>query len=169
MNGALLIRRKELVTGLPLLRAASDELRTTGYVLRYTGLLGVLAEGLGSAGQVGQGLTVIGDALARSERSDGRWCMAELLRIKGELMLQLAGDRSIPEAEACLLGAIDVAQEQGALFWELRAATSLARLWRDQGRSVDATALLQPVYDQFTEGFGTADLKAAKALLDDLE
>jgi predicted ATPase len=71
-------------------------------------------------------------------------------------------------AEELLQQSLDWARRQGALAWELRAATSLGRLWHDQGRSADATAFLQPVYDRFTEGFATADLKAAKALLDDL-
>jgi predicted ATPase len=66
------------------------------------------------------------------------------------------------------LQALDWAKRQAALSWELRAATSLARLWRDQGRPADGATLLQPVYDRFTEGFATADLKSAKALLDDL-
>jgi len=74
--------------------------------------------------------------------------------------------QSVSAAEDCFVAAIDVAREQGALSWELRAATSLARLLRDLNRSADALALLQPVYNQFTEGFDTADLKTAKALLD---
>ena len=169
LKGVLLIRRKELVTGLPLLRAASDELRMAGYVLRYTGLVGVLAEGFGSAGQVAEGLTAVEDALARSERSEGRWCMAELLRVKGELLLLDGASNAAAVAEDHFRQALEWAHRQGALSWELRAATSLARLWRGLDRSADAPALLQPVYDQFTEGFRTADLKAAKALLDDLQ
>jgi len=76
--------------------------------------------------------------------------------------------RASPEAEECFQHAGEIAHEQGALAWELRAAMSLARLWHGQNRRSEALALLQPVYDRFTEGFDTADLKAAKALLDTL-
>jgi predicted ATPase len=167
-KGVLLIRRGEVVTGLPLLRAALDELRGTGYVLRYTGFLGVFAEGLGGAGQAAEGLTTIEEALARSEHGEGRWCTAELLRIKGELLRLQGAPNAAAAAEDHFRQALDWARRQGALSWELRAATSLARLLRDQGRSADETALLQPVYDRFTQGFDTADLKAAKGLLDAL-
>jgi predicted ATPase len=136
--------------------------------LRYIGFLGALAEGLGGAGQVAEGLMAIEEALARSERNDARWCMAELLRIKGELLLSKGAPNAAAAAEDHFRRALDWARRQTALSWELRAATSLARLFREQGRSADATALLQPVYDRFTEGFDTADPKAAKALLDEL-
>src|SRR4029077_9109756 len=92
------------------------------------------------------------------------WVIADFLRVKGELLL-LQGPEGAAAAEDHFRQALDWAGRQGALSWELRAATSLARLLRDQGRPAEATALLQPVYDRFTEGFGTADLKAAKALL----
>ena len=94
--------------------------------------------------------------------------MAELLRIKGELLLQETRDQSVAAAEECFYGAIDVAGEHGALFWGLRAALSLARLRIRQDRHDDARQILAPVYDRFTEGFGTADLKQAKALLEQL-
>jgi predicted ATPase/DNA-binding winged helix-turn-helix (wHTH) protein len=168
LKGVLLIRRGEIGTGLPLLKAALEELRRTGYVLRYTGFLGVLAEGLGDAGQVAEGLMAIEEARARSERGEGRWNMAELLRINGELLLLQDASHAALAAEDHFRQALDWARRQGALSWELRAATSLARLLRDQDRSAEATALLQPAYDRFTEGFATADLTAAKALLDDL-
>jgi predicted ATPase len=118
------------------------------------------------AGQIADGLPAIEEMIIRSEHTEERWLIAESLRVKGELLL-LRGE---PGAEATAEGhfrqALDLAQQQGALSWELRAATSLARLLSDRGRSADATALLQPVYDRFTEGFATADLKAAKALLE---
>jgi hypothetical protein len=167
LKGVLLIRRAEGDAGLPLLQVALEELRRTGYVLRYTGFLGVLAEGLGGAGQVAEGLMAIEEALAHSECNDGRWCMAELLRIKAELLLLEGSPNAAAAAEDHFRQALDWARRQTAFSWELRTATSLARLWRDQGHSADARALLQPVYDRFTEGFATADLRAAKALLDD--
>jgi predicted ATPase len=94
--------------------------------------------------------------------------MSELLRIKGELLLLQGAQDAALTAEGHFQQALDWARRQGALSWELRAAISLARLLRDQRRSADALALLQPVYDRFTEGFDTADLKTAKALLDNL-
>jgi predicted ATPase len=90
-----------------------------------------------------------------------------LLRVKGELVLLQGAAGARAAAEDHFRQALDWAR-QGALSWELRAATSLARLWRDQGRPAEGMALLQPVYDRFTEGFGTTDLKAAKALIDAL-
>jgi len=97
------------------------------------------------------------------------WHIPELLRVKGELLLQDAGDPSDAAIDGCFQEALAIAKSQDALFWELRAATSVARLRRDQGRPADATALLQPVYDRFTEGFETADLRSARALLDTLQ
>jgi hypothetical protein len=106
--------------------------------------------------------------VARSERNEDRWCVAELLRIKGELLLLQGGSGAAAAAEDHYQQALDWARRQGALSWELRTATSLARLRRDQNRSAEAIALLAPIYDRFTEGFETADLKAAKALIDSL-
>ena len=102
----------------------------------------------------------------RTPKAD--WYIAELLRVKGELLLLQGAPEAAATAEDHFRQALDWARRQGALSWELRAATSLARLRRDQGRPTDATACLQPIYDRFTEGFGTADLVAAKQLLDDL-
>jgi predicted ATPase len=95
--------------------------------------------------------------------------MAELLRIKGELVLLQGGATAQAGAEDYFQQALCWARRQGALSWELRGATSLARLLLDQSRSADAVALLQPVYDRFSEGFDTADVKAAKTLLDALQ
>ena len=127
-----------------------------------------MAEALGRAGQIAAGLAAIEEAIVRSERSEERWAIAEMLRIKGEFFLLQSAPGAAAAAEGHFRQALDWARRQGALSWELRAATSLARLLSDQGRSADATALLQPVYGRFTEGFATADLKAAKGLLDEL-
>jgi class 3 adenylate cyclase len=107
------------------------------------------------------------DALALADRLEERWFEAELYRLKGEALLILSSERAA-EAEACYHQALAVARDQDARLWELRAATSLTRLRRDQGRRVEARELLAPVYRWFTEGFDTADLKDAKALLDEL-
>jgi predicted ATPase len=126
--------------------------------------LGGLAVALGETGQVAEGLATIDEALRRSERNDERWNFAELLRIKGRLMLLRGGSGSVA-AEEHLLQALGRARRQGALSWELRSATTFARQYRDQGRIGEARELLAPVYDRFTEGFETADLKAAQALI----
>jgi predicted ATPase len=165
-HGVLLIRKGDFDTGLRLLRNSLEELPETSYQPYLTWFLGVLAEGLGRAGQVAQGLDAIDDALARSERNEDRWCVAELLRIKGELLLLQGISGAAVAAELHYQQALGWARRQGALSWELRAATSLARLLRDQNRSTEAVALLTPVYDRFTEGFETDDLKAAKAMID---
>ena len=154
--------------GRSICAAALDELRKIGFVQRYPAFLGALAEGLARAGQVAEGLAAIDEALALCERDEGRWCVAELLRIKGELILSEGGPGAVEAAEDHLTQALDWARRQGALSWELRAATSLARLYRDQNRTKAARETLAPVYDRFTEGFETADLKSARLLLDGL-
>jgi predicted ATPase/DNA-binding winged helix-turn-helix (wHTH) protein len=162
----VLIKRGDVVTGLPLLRSAIDEIREVGCGVYHTTLLGGLAEGLASAGQIAEGLATIEEALALCERTEERWCIADLLRINGELVLAQGAPRGAGEAEKRFRQALDWARRQETLSWELRAATSLSRLWRQQGRSEEAYELLAPVYERFTEGFGTVDLKTAKALLD---
>ena len=97
-----------------------------------------------------------------------RWVIAELLRIKGELLLLQGAPGAAATAEDHFRQALDWARRQGALSWELRTASSLARLWRDQHRVKEARALLGPVYARFTEGFATADLEEAKSLLERL-
>jgi predicted ATPase len=121
---------------------------------------------LGRPGQVADGIAAIDEAIECCEWTEVHWEISELLRVKGELLLLQRAPGAATAAEDHFRQALDWARRQGALSFELRAATSLARLLRDQGRSADALAPLQPVYDRFTEGFETADLKAAKALLD---
>ena len=101
----------------------------------------------------------------RSDSNEERWCVAELLRIKGELILLEGAPQAPTAAEEHFLRSLDWARRQGALSWELRTSTSLARLQQDQGRIAEARSLLQSVYDRFSEGFETADLKTAKAHL----
>ena len=107
----------------------------------------------------------LAEAISLVKKTQERWCEAELHRLKGEL---LKADGECDQAEACFLDALAVARHQRARTWELRAAMSLARLWRDQGKREEARELLAPVYGWFTEGFDTLDLKEAKALLEEL-
>jgi len=167
-RGQLLIKRGDLAAGLVLCRAAVGELRKDRFAQYLTAFLGVIAEGLAVAGEISDGLAAIDEGLDRCERYEERWCIAELLRIKGELLRIQGAPGAAAEVEDHFRQALDWARRQGALSWELRAATSLAQLLRDQGKPADGVALLQPLYDRFTEGFDTADLKAAKALLHEL-
>jgi predicted ATPase len=149
---------RQLVTGL-------DEVVQSN--LRFRSLTGIsqLAEALTHAGRMAEGLTVLE---AGMEQFEPGCYTPELLRLKGELLLLQSTPAVAETAEDLFRQALDEARRQQALSWELRAATSLARLLRNQGRPADATACLKPVYDRFTEGFGTADLIAAKQLLDGL-
>ena len=114
------------------------------------------------------GFPAIEEVIVRSELTEERWLIAELLRVKGETLLWRGAPGAAAEAEGHFRRALDLARQQGALSWELRAATSLARLWREQARGKAAHELLASVYDRFTEGFTTADLRAAKSLLEEL-
>jgi predicted ATPase/DNA-binding winged helix-turn-helix (wHTH) protein len=167
-DGERLIRCGDLDTGLSLLHPAVDELWRAGFVQYHTPFVVALALGLVHAGAAADALVTIDEALERCERTGEGWALAELHRARGKTLLSVRASGANQAAEMVFLQSLDIAREQKVLSWELRAATSLARLLHDQGRSSDAMALLQPVYDRFTEGFDTADLKAAKALLDAL-
>ena len=108
-------------------------------------------------------MALLDDALQIVERTGEHWFAAELYRHKGQLLLRQG---YVEAAEELYRKALSIAREQEAKLWELRAAVSLARLWREQGRRAEARALLAPVYGWFTEGFATADLKAAKMLIE---
>jgi predicted ATPase len=150
------------------IRSALADLRETPLDMRAQLYLVWLAEALGKAAQASAGLSAIDQALERAERTEERWYLPELRRLRGELLLQAGTAAAFAEANECFVRSRQLAQEQRALSWELRCATSQARLWRDQGRREEARQLLASVYDRFTEGFATRDLMRARALLDDL-
>jgi predicted ATPase len=130
-------------------------------------LFGLLAGTYGRARRSDEALTRLAEALAMVARLGEHWFEAELHRLRADVLL--AGSLGqASNAEGSLRSALTVAREQGAKWWELRAATSMARLWRKQGKRDEARELLAPVYGWFTEGFDTLDLKQAKALLDEL-
>jgi predicted ATPase len=164
-RGVLLIRYGDVAQGLGMLRSALDELSRTAFHTRYDAFLGELAEALGRIGRVVEGLAAIDAALDRAQATEGLWYMAELLRIKGEIVLLGGASTAAAAAEKLFLEGLGWARRQGALSWELRCATSLAGLWSTRQRGKEAAELLAPVYARFTEGLETADLRAAKALL----
>jgi predicted ATPase len=130
--------------------------------------LALLAETEGRESKSTEGFRLLAEALGRVESTSEDWIEPELHRLKGEILLRQPAAEAASEAEACFRRSLDIARKQSAKSWELRAATSLARLWRDRGRRAEAYDLLAPVYGWFTEGFDTADLQDAKALLDAL-
>jgi predicted ATPase/DNA-binding winged helix-turn-helix (wHTH) protein len=166
-KGQLLIKRAEFANGVMGLRAALEERDKIGVRLRDPEFLCTLAEGLAKMGQTTEAFAILDAILAQGDRDGQRWCAAEILRIKGELLLEGPESQSVA-AENCFAEALDLARQQGALFWELRVATSLAHLRVRQDRQDDARHLLEPVYNRFTEGLETTDLLVAKALLDSL-
>ena len=162
LEGQLSIRRGKIEVGSSLLRSALNTLAITGLWLYFPGFVGDLAPVEPRI----DGNALIDKALTRAKTDGVGWCVAELLRVKGELLLSphTKGD-SVSVAEACFFESLDVARQQGALFWELRTALSFARVRLGQDRPDEARQILAPVYDRFTEGFDTSDLRAAKTLL----
>jgi predicted ATPase len=142
-------------------------LRSTGANLYEPWHLWHLAMAYADLGQPDDARRCIGDAIDKVERSKEKWCEAEVHRIAGEISLKSA-EHDAAKAVAYFERALEVARQQQAKSWELRAAMSLARLWRDQGNVQQARDLLDPVYGWFTEGFDTRDLKEAKAMVDEL-
>jgi predicted ATPase len=155
----------EGVEGISLLRNGSVAYRATGAEAAMSHFITFLARAYGIAGRVEEGLALLDDTLRIIEGTGERWVEAELNRHKGQLLLRQGHSEA---AEELYHKALSIAEEQEAKLWELRAAASLARLRRDQGRSAEARDLLAPVYGWFTEGFETPDLKEAKALLEEL-
>jgi predicted ATPase/DNA-binding winged helix-turn-helix (wHTH) protein len=163
--GMLLVKRGDIGVGLELLRTAITRVPQNTITIFYTPFLAEIADALGRDGRPAEGAPIIDEALARSERNEERWCVADLLRIKGELILREGAPQAATAAEEHFLQSLDWARRQGALSWELRTSTILARLQHDQGRLAEARSLLQSVYDRFSEDFETADLKTARAYL----
>ena len=168
-QGLLRARSGDTAGGLEVFRTAFAELPPARFALRYTAFLGDLAETLCHAGRIAESVAAIDSALERSERHEELWCIAELLRIKAEILLQEGAPNATMASEQLFMRSLEWARRQGALSWELRTATSLARMWREQDRAVEALALLAPIHSRFSEGFATADLKAARNLLGTLQ
>jgi len=153
--------------GLADMRAAIAACRKRGIGLNVPLFTTVLAEAEAQAGELDAALATVDGAIAEIERDGQRWCEADAHRVRGEILLK-HDPANAALAEEAFLTAIAIARQQKARSFELRAATSLARLRCDQGKRDAARDLLVPVYGGFTEGFDTLDLKEAKALLDEL-
>jgi predicted ATPase len=168
MRGWVLAERGRGEASIAELRSAMTTIRANGTAAELPWYLALLAGAHGIVGQTAEGLDAIAEALALAATTNERFYEAEIYRLKGELLLVHGGPDSAAGAETCFRQALDIARVQSAKSWELRAATSLARLWADRGRRIQARDLLAPVYGWFTEGFETLDLKDAKELLDEL-
>ena len=166
-RGWALMNQRQAKGGLLELRRGLDACRDLGDAPLQPYHRAVLAEAHLHAGEAQVGLDVLDEAMRFVNESGMRFWEGELLRLKGTLLAYLSPGEP-QEAKWCYRQALAVARRQQARSLELRAATSLACLWRDQGRRDDARDLLVPVYGWFTEGFDTPDLQEAKALLDEL-
>jgi class 3 adenylate cyclase/predicted ATPase len=165
-RGWVMVGNGDLAEGVSLLRSGSAAYRSTGTELWTTHFLALQAKAGEIAGQIKEALTLLDEASQILERTGMRWLASELNRLKGQLLLR-QGHSDV--AEELYRKALSIARAQEAKLWELRAAVSLARLFRDQAHHAEARKLLAPVYGWFTEGFDTPDLKDAKALLDTLD
>ena len=165
-KGALLIERGELARGIELLSQTLEACEQSGWQMGYVQFLGYLAKGLAGLGRLEEAGSKLERAIEWTDHKGESWYRAELMRLKGELLLQQAKPALVVAAEDCLQTANEIARAQGASFWELRIALSLARLRMAQGRHKEARQVLAPVHDRFTEGFDTPALRAARALLD---
>jgi predicted ATPase len=174
-QGIILVQRGELEHGVALITTGLGQYQRLGAQLMAPFFLAFLAEAYLRQGQVADGLQVINEALRLTATNFDRFWEAELYRLRGELLLAQEGARqSTPgpgaeDAEACVQQALAIARQQGTKALELRAAMSLSRLWQRQGKRGKTRQLLVEVYGGFSEGFDTADLQAAQALLAELE
>ena len=176
LRGWAMAEQKQIAEGIAQMRQGLAALRTTGQELFRPSFLTLLAGACGKAGQIEEGLNTLAEALDTVDKTGERWHEAELYRIKGELLLAREGENqkvkgkeeAVLEAETCFSKAIDIARSRSAKSFELRAVRSLSRLWQKQGKKDEARRMLAEIYGWFTEGFDTADLKEAKALLEEL-
>jgi predicted ATPase len=167
LRGWALAMRGQGVEGMAQVRQGIAAGRATGAMLRVPYFYAVLADVAAHLGHPADGLQALAEAHILVEQQEERWWEAEVYRLRGVLLLRQEGT-SQAEAEAWLQRALDIARRQEAKSLELRAAMSLARLWQRHDKCQEAHALLAPIYGWFTEGFDTADLQEAKALLEEL-
>jgi predicted ATPase len=164
-SGILHIKVGRKNEGIELLEQAIDELRTAGFALYHTAALCEFSAALGSIGEMHAAHKAIDEALGQSSRNDERWCLPELLRTKGELLLAQSGSSVAPAAEDLFQRSLQLAVRQGAFAWQLRTASSLAKLHREEPDHA-SHAFLARTFSLFTEGFETPDLLEARALME---
>ena len=167
MQGWARAMQGDAATGVAQIAQGWEEVQQFGQQLYRPYQLALLAEAYGQAGHPEAGLPCLAEAVTRVAATEERWWAAEVSRLQGELLLCLPRP-DLPQATACFHQALDVARRQQARMLELRAALSLSRLWQQQGKRAEAHALLTPIYGWFTEGFDTADLQDAKAMVEEL-
>jgi len=168
-RGWTLIERGLDEEGIEQMRQGLVAYQATGTEVVRPHFLALLAEGLGKNGQAVEGLRLLEEALALANRTGEGYYRAELYRLKGRLLLMQSSEPlAFANAEGCFNRSIEIAQHQKAKSLELRSVMSLARLYQNQGKQQEARGLLSQIYNSFTEGFDTADLREAKALLDEL-
>jgi class 3 adenylate cyclase/tetratricopeptide (TPR) repeat protein len=166
-KGWAISKLKNPQKGIELIKRGLNEYESTGAVLDMPSRTSFLAECYLQLGETEEAIKILDKALEYVNDNDDRSCEAEIYRLKGESLLQLDRSNSAP-AEQCFLKSIEIARKRSAKFWELKAATNLSRLWKSQGKKVQARTLLTGVYDWFTEGFDSKDLKDAGALIKEL-
>jgi predicted ATPase len=166
-QGCALALTGKAADAVQTITAAVKAWRSTGATCWTPLQMSFLAQAHARLGQFDEARRCIGEAIAASETSKESWCDADIHRLAGEIVL-LSGGPDTAKAEAHFERALAIARKQQARSFELRAAMSMARLWRDQGKCAEARDILAPVYGWFTEGFNTPDLREAKALLDEL-
>jgi len=168
LQGWALARQGRGEVGIAQIRRGLATFQATGAAHDMPYQLALLAEAYETVGQIEEGLNAVDEALAAAHVAGGCYYEAELYRLKGELLLTRGKGVAAVEAEACFHQAIEVTRRQSARSLELRAVMSLSRLWERQGKRAEARQVLAEIYDWFTEGFDTPDLREAKALLDEL-
>jgi predicted ATPase len=169
-RGWALVMQDQGEEGMAEVRRGIAACRATGTALLIPYYCSVLADVAAHLGHTEDGLQALAEALDLVHQTEERWWEAELYRLRGELLRQAPGDGQRAEwtPQACFQHALEIARRQQAKSLELRAAMSLSRLWQQQGKRDDARQLLAPIYGWFTEGFDTAELQEAKALLEEL-
>jgi predicted ATPase len=173
LRGSVLAEQGEREQGIAHIQRGLTAHQATGGALRQPYWLALLAEAYGEVGKTEEGLPILTEALAVVDKTEERWCEAELYRLKGELTLKQSSVQGLEssvqkEAEEYFLKALEIARKQQAKSLELRAAMSLVRLWQSQDKKQEAHQMLAEIYGWFTEGFDTKDLQEAKALLESL-
>jgi predicted ATPase len=168
LKGEFAIRRGQIIAGIDMLQDCLRRLHAARYGRFTTQFSMMLGRGLAADDRFDEGLTLLDETARQIETRGDSSHLPEVIRLKGGVLLAMGGKRFKEEAEACFMRSLELSRARRLRTWELRTATDLAKLWIDQGRSAEARAVLLQVFEQFTEGFETADLKAAEYLLETL-